>query len=166
MAIQKDHELTALMTVFIQSSKGWKRFFTRRGIVFGGPIFSDVKSGRELMQAVWNELKSELIYIESRNLFDFSDLEMEKSVSQWKFLPWKNYWVPLQQGESPMKIMSESRRRQIKKALKIGVTWREAQTQREVSDLYDILENLYKNKVKKPLLSLEFFNKMFHISFS
>ena len=57
--------------------------------------------------------------------------------------------------------MSESRRRQIKKAIKSGVEITEAQTIEEITTFYNILFDLYQNKVKTPLFPIEFFTK-FH----
>ena len=61
--------------------------------------------------------------------------------------------------------MSESRRRQIKKAIKSGVEIIEAQSQDDVIAYYEILKDLYINKVKTPLFPVEFFLSFFDNSF-
>ena len=53
--------------------------------------------------------------------------------------------------------MSETRRRQIRKAVSSGVEITEAQSEQEIADLYCILAELYRRKVKTPLFPLSFF---------
>jgi lipid II:glycine glycyltransferase (peptidoglycan interpeptide bridge formation enzyme) len=53
--------------------------------------------------------------------------------------------------------MSEQRQRQIKKALKNGVVIAEPQSDQEVRDWYQILRQLYRQKVRTPLWSEAFF---------
>lgn len=58
--------------------------------------------------------------------------------------------------------MSKSRLRQIKKAISNGAEWHEAKCIDDVNSFYEILRNLYKNKVKKPLFSLHFFQELYN----
>jgi lipid II:glycine glycyltransferase (peptidoglycan interpeptide bridge formation enzyme) len=53
--------------------------------------------------------------------------------------------------------MSEQRQRQVKKALKNGVVIAEPQSEQEVCDWYQILRQLYRQKVRTPLWSEAFF---------
>lgn len=57
--------------------------------------------------------------------------------------------------------MSESRRRQIKKAIKNGVEIVEASSIKEVKAFYDILFDLYRNKIKTPLFAWTFFKDFY-----
>ncbi len=52
---------------------------------------------------------------------------------------------------------SEQRIRQVKKALKNGATICEAQSEQEIRDWYQILSQLYREKVRTPLFTEEFF---------
>ena len=52
---------------------------------------------------------------------------------------------------------SEQRIRQVKKALKNGATICEAQSEQEIRDWYQILSQLYREKVRTPLFSEDFF---------
>ncbi|MBK7872930.1 MAG: GNAT family N-acetyltransferase [Saprospiraceae bacterium] len=58
-----------------------------------------------------------------------------------------------------LKRMDGNRRRQIRKSLEAGAVITEAKLEEEVKDFYIILEQLYKEKVKKPLPSYELFLK-------
>jgi lipid II:glycine glycyltransferase (peptidoglycan interpeptide bridge formation enzyme) len=53
--------------------------------------------------------------------------------------------------------MSEQRRRQVKKAIANGATSCEAQSEKEIRDWYQILYKLYREKVRTPLFTEEFF---------
>ena len=53
--------------------------------------------------------------------------------------------------------MSERRQRELKRAIKNGAMVCEAQTEQEVRDWYQILHRLYREKVRTPLFSEEFF---------
>ena len=57
--------------------------------------------------------------------------------------------------------MKYNRRREIRLSLKAGASFREATSEKEVSLLYNILNNLYTTRVKLPLPSLYFFKKLF-----
>jgi len=57
--------------------------------------------------------------------------------------------------------MSSSRLRQVKKAIKNGVIWKEAESLDDINEFYNILRNLYETKVKKPLYAREFFTEFY-----
>ena len=53
--------------------------------------------------------------------------------------------------------MSERRQRELKRAVKSGAEICEAQSEQEIRDWYQILSQLYREKVRTPLFSEEFF---------
>lgn len=53
--------------------------------------------------------------------------------------------------------MSEQRRRQVKKGISNGAIICEAQSEQEICDWYKILHRLYREKVRTPLFSEDFF---------
>jgi lipid II:glycine glycyltransferase (peptidoglycan interpeptide bridge formation enzyme) len=59
------------------------------------------------------------------------------------------------------KNMSNSRLRQVKKAIKNGVSWKEADDVNDIHAFYNILAELYKTKIKKPLFERDFFLQQF-----
>jgi lipid II:glycine glycyltransferase (peptidoglycan interpeptide bridge formation enzyme) len=66
--------------------------------------------------------------------------------------------------EAVINNMSESRWCQVKKGIERGANCRFPENVNEVRALYDILYDLYKYKVKKPLPSWEFFKQFYSIS--
>jgi len=75
---KKNRKITGLlMTVFMENGVGLKRFFSRRCIVWGGPLInSDDTQTIPLLLLELNRIaKKKAIYIETRNLFDSSNFK-------------------------------------------------------------------------------------------
>jgi lipid II:glycine glycyltransferase (peptidoglycan interpeptide bridge formation enzyme) len=151
-----DGELVAVLVFVIQKEQGIKSYFSRRCIVFSGPVFVD----NNALKCVLDELDKRTkgcVYLEMRNG------EMAKLHSAvyrelgWKYVPWLNFIVDTTNAESMNKRISESRRRQLKKAEKNGVIISCPSNIEEVKMFYSILEDLYINKIKKPLPGYELF---------
>lgn len=162
-AIEMNQKLTCLMVVTKQKESGIKSWFSRRGIVYGGPLVDEIntKSLNFLNKSVIDYYKRKLIYIEIRNYFDYSYFDTTFTDLGFKFVPWLNFQVNISTKEQLLSSMSSSRARQIKKALKSGVVWKEAESVEEINDFYLILQELYITKIKKPLFSKDFFIEFF-----
>ena len=162
-AIEVDHQLAALAVVTIQKEKGLKRFFSQRGIIYGGPVY-DVNTPEALealLVFIERSLQKQVIYLETRNFFDFSQ---EKSIFlklHWKYLAYLNFQLDTSDDTLVRKAVSSSRMRQIKKAVNNNVSWKEAENLEEVHKYYLILKNLYNEKNKRPLYPWEFFKQLY-----
>ena len=149
-----------------------KQYLTCRAIIIGGPLLADDATDEEvaaLIEAVTNTSRLSLfasrpIYIETRNFHDYSRWKTVFESNGFAYQPHLNFHVDCTQ-ENMLATMSESRRRQIKKAIKSGVAIVEAQSQEDVRTYYDILKDLYKNKVKTPLFPLDFFLRFYENGF-
>ena len=93
------------------------------------------------------------IYIETRNFHDYSRWKSVYEASGFAYQPHLNIQVACTAEHA----MSEQRQRQVRKALKNGVVITEAQSEQEVRDWYQILRQLYRQKVRTPLWSEAFF---------
>lgn len=160
-AVENDSKIIALCIVTVQKEKGWKGYFSKRGIIYGGPLADNSEALKILLKAVAVEMKN-LIYIETRNLNDYSGFKDVFQSKGWKYEPYLNYHLDCSSEEIAWANFNNNRKRQIKKAIKNGVTIEIAKNEIEVKDYYIILEDLYLKKIKKPLFSLEFFLKFFH----
>lgn len=163
-AIEEDNEYKSLIVVTIQKEKGIKSYFSRRGIIYGGPLLKENTNSylSPLLKEIKEYFKGKLIYIETRNYFDYSNEKGAFEVAGFNYIPWLNFQLDTSSDLSEIKkTMSKSRLRQIKKAIKNGAEWREAQSVEEVNIFYNILEDLYKNKVKKPIFDLSFFQEIY-----
>ena len=160
-----------------------KQLLTGRAIIIGGPLLAEdisatalaalLKAVKAMDNGQWaigeeNNRQSPIanrpIYIESRNFHDYSKWKSIFETNGYAYQPHLNFHVDCMQ-ENMLATMSESRRRQIKKAIKSGVEIIEAQSQDDVIAYYEILKDLYINKVKTPLFPVEFFLSFFDNSF-
>lgn len=141
-----------------------RQFFTRRAIIIGGPALADDASLEEvelLMNGV-KELTSERIngapiYIETRNFHDYSRWKEAFSKAGFEYRKHLNFHIDCTDKDGMYERMSETRRRQIRKAISSDVKTMEAQSEQEIADWYYILAELYRRKVKTPLFPLSFF---------
>ncbi len=145
-----DGALDAVLVYVIQKESGLKAFLSKRCIVFSGPLF---KSSFGLME-VLKELNAQSegsIYLEIRNGHSSKLYENVYQDLGWKYVPWLNFIVDTSDHALMHKRMSESRRRQLKKAEKNGVTFCTPKSNDEIVEFYAILQDLYQKRIKKPL---------------
>ena len=144
-----------------------RQFFTRRAIIIGGPALADDATEEEvttLMSAVKTFLSSKgtvsgcsPIYIETRNFNDYSRWKEAFSKAGFEYRKHLNFHIDCTDKDRMYELLSETRRRQIRKAVSSGVEITEAQSEQEITDWYYILAELYRRKVKTPLFPLPFF---------
>ena len=163
IAIADGEVLKALAVVTIQNGKGLAAFFTKRGIIYGGPLAVDdcPEALDVLLKKVTEQTGDRVIYTESRNLSDFSSLRDVFLNNGYAYVPWLNLRVDTSDMSLMNQRISSSRLRQIKKARQQSVTCQEAGNTDEVLQFYRMLKELYKKRLHKPLPSEEFFVK-FH----
>lgn len=153
-----------------------KQFFTRRAIINGGPVCADDCTDEEvqfLMEAVRKGLMNEPlrsmsrkrsllndgpIYIETRNFNDYSKWKEAFERAGFEYKKHLNFHIDCSDKEAMWERLSETRKRQVRKAIKSGVTIKsEGVSELEIRDFYRILSDLYRTKVKTPLFPEAFF---------
>lgn len=167
-AVENTSEIRALCVVTLQKETGIKGYFSRRAIIYGGPVLKG-KSENELvflLNNITTHFQKKAIYVEVRNYFDYSSYTSQYMAAGWSFFSYLNIILPLRNRslESVFASMKYNRKREIKLSLAEGAYYREAQNLNEVENLFLILNELYKQKVKLPLPRLEFFNYLFSSS--
>lgn len=75
-----------------------------------------------------------------------------------------NSLIRIDNKENCFRRLSESKRRQIKKSLNKGAKITEIRNKEQLQDYYQILKNLFKTKVKKPLPEYSFFESFYEFS--
>lgn len=138
-----------------------KQYLTCRAIIIGGPLLADDATDEEvaaLLKAVTNTSRlspfaSRPIYIESRNFHDYSKWKTIFEQSGFAYQPHYDIHVRCHAQHQ----VSERRQRELKRALKNGAEICEAQSEQEIRDWYQILQQLYREKVRTPLFSEELF---------
>lgn len=168
-AIEDKGEYLALVLVTVQQEKGLKAYFSRRGIVYGGLVLLEPHA-QEAMTLLLSHLKRyyqrRLIYLEIRNNFDYDLYKASALTVGFCYIPWLNYQFNNVSSKTFREKMSKPRQRQLNKALRNGVTWREASSIQDIETFYHILSELYAHKVKKPLPSFDFFEKLYKSTFA
>lgn len=162
-AVAEGVEIKALCVVTLQKELGIIGFFSRRAIIYGGPVLREVNE-REielLIRSIEKKLKRKVIYIEIRNLHDYNVYDKIFTRNSWGYLSYQNFKVNCTDKEVLFNRLGNNRKRQIKKAIESGVHFREAANLGDVTLFYDILHNLYKQKVGKPILPQQFFEEFY-----
>ena len=164
--IERDGELRAVVVGYVTKEKNpLKQFFTRRAIIIGGPLIgehatdSDVE---QLLRVTASELKSQAIYIETRNFHDYSRWKSVFEASGFAYQPHLNFHVDTTSVEVVDKNLGKSRKRDIRTTIRDGVTPVLNPTVEQVHEYYAILKDLYTTKVKTPLFSWSFFEQLYH----
>jgi serine/alanine adding enzyme len=162
-AINDRKEIGGLVVGLLQMETGIKSYFSRRAIIYGGPLLADNNPGllSDILKNLRFEFRRKAIYIEFRNLKDLAKFKPDFENQGFTFVPHLNYLVSLQDNDSVWKNLSKSRIRQIKKAEKNGVAYRVAENIQEVHQFYNLLSDLYKTRIKKPLPPVEFFESFY-----
>lgn len=154
-------EISALILVTVQQESGFKKHLSQRGIIYAGPMLTDEESAKVLVEHLQAYYKKKAIYLETRNFFDYSKYAEVFKGSGWEYIPWLNFHLTTDE-EAPMrKRMSSSRLRQVKKGIKNGAEFMEAKNIDDVKSFYSILQELYQEKIKKPLPKWDFFERFF-----
>jgi hypothetical protein len=167
-SVEEGNELQALCVVTFQKEKGIKSFFSRRAIIYGGPLFADTKKGKHsldsLIIAMNKKIGGKVIYAETRNFHDYSKMKDCFYENGWNYEPYLNIGILLQgkSREDILVAMKYNRRREIQLSFKEGAISEEAENIDDVTVLYNILFDLYKSRVRLPLPDLDFFIKLFY----
>lgn len=158
-----------LLAVLIKEGKGLKGYFSSRVVIYGGPLIAENKQKPVILDlmldALVEKLKNKSIFIQFRNFFQWNDAEkavFEKY--QFQFKKRLNLIVDTRDKAKTWSGISESRRRQIRKGLKTGAVIKDPANVKEVREFYDLLVDLYRNKVKKPLPDWSFFESFYNFS--
>ena len=167
--IERDGELRAVCVGYVTKEHcRIRQFYTRRAIIIGGPLIADSADEEDVARMLyaiqqpcrliaqspyrlnWRNLP---IYIETRNFHDYSKWKNVFEACGFAYQQHLNIQVACNETHT----MSEQRRRQVKKAIGNGATICEAQSEQDIRDWYQILYKLYREKVRTPLFTEEFF---------
>jgi lipid II:glycine glycyltransferase (peptidoglycan interpeptide bridge formation enzyme) len=164
-ALSDSAKIKVLMVVTIMKESGFMVFFSRRGIVFGGPVISDATK-EELsffLKEAGTRLIGKAIYLETRNFFDYSFYKDSFLKSGWSYEPYLNVKLNLVgvTKENLLSLFKYNRRREIKQSILNGATYHRCSKEEEVLSVYKILQEIYKENVNLPLPSFDFFFEFF-----
>lgn len=157
--------LKGIIVGYIQKDGGkLKQFFSRRAIINGGPLLANDIKEEELdllLKFTIQELKKKAIYIESRNFTNYSHYRDLFKQCGFEYIPHLNFHIDTASEEVVNGNLGKSRKRDIRTSFRDGAEIVDSPTLDEVHEFYDILLDLYTNKVKTPLYPLTFFEHLF-----
>ena len=159
-----------LLAVIIKEYGGWRGSLSSRTIVYGGPLL-DVTYGdyqnllKELLLTLSKRLKKKSVYIQFRNFIEWPD-ELVRILEScgYRFKDRLNLLVNTSNKEETEKQISKTKLRQIKNALAKGSIIRPPKNIAEVQVFFELLKELYKNRVRKPLPDQSFFEQFYEMS--
>ena len=163
VGVMRDQALKGVVVGYVTTdSNRIKQFFTRRAIIYGGPLFAEDISDEEvtvLLAEVKRQLQSQAIYVETRNFVSLARWNACFEAVGFAHVPHYDMYIDCSHHEKMIALIHDTKRRQIRKAEKDGVTIVEATTAQEVHDYYVLLRQLYRHKVRRPLFAEDFFQR-------
>lgn len=175
VGVQCDNKLVGVCVGYITQTKNpLKQFLTRRAIIIGGPLLDENISAEALAALLQVLSRSSCrysptltdinrhspIYIESRNFHDYSKWKTIFEQSGFAYQPHLNFHVDTSLVEIVEQNLGKNRKRDIKTSIRDGATIVENPTIEQVREYYVLLKELYTTKIKTPLFSLDFFEKL------
>ena len=160
-AVEENNMLKGVVVALLQAECGIKRHLTARAIINGGPLLADDISDKVLhflLENVISALKHHCIYIETRNLNDYSHWRDTFEACGFSYVPHYNFHIDTTDQALVDKRMDKSRRRRIRRATEHGVTI--SNDNALLPDFYKILYNLYHTKIHKPLPPYTLFEQL------
>ncbi len=158
-----------LLAVVIREMPGLAGFFSSRTVIYGGPLIDPSCKNPEkvldlLLKSLIDKVKNRSIFIQFRNFNGWQTHLDTFKANGFLYRERLNYIVDTSSIEILKKNMSGSKLRQVKKGLENGARIIEPQHISQVKEFYDILRDLYRHKVKKPLPSWSFFENFYNES--
>lgn len=165
VAVEGEEIVGSLLSVVMKEGGGLKGYFSRRCIVWGGPLVKNERSEvySELLEKFHEVGGKKAIYTQFRNFFDLSDVRTYFNRLGWQFEEHLNIMIDLSKTEEMLwKEVHSKRRNKIRRAEKEGTSVRVLENKGEFDTTYDILKEVY-DRAKLPLPGMQFFRAAYEI---
>ncbi|PLW98546.1 MAG: hypothetical protein C0591_04240 [Marinilabiliales bacterium] len=157
-----------LLAVIIREYSGWKGRLSSRAVIYGGPLIGKKdahKVLKELLETATNKLKRKSVYLQFRNFIEWPrELTQVFESCGYRFTDRLNLIVSTKNKEKTEKSISKTKLRQIKNGLLNGSIIRPPEDVGEVQVFYELLSDIYRNRVRKPLPDRSFFEQFYEMS--
>lgn len=167
-AVEENGTLKGLVLCLLQSEgNGLKGRLTARAIINGGPLLDTDISGealRALLEATLSALRHRCIYVETRNLNDYSKWRNVFERCGFQYSPHYNFHIDTSDPTQVDKHIDKSRRRRIRRATEAGAVISSDNV--HLPAFYNILADLYYKKIHKPLPPYALFERLASLSFA
>ena len=143
----------------------FKQYFTKRAIIYGGPLL-DVDISNDalstLLKTVVQNIALNPIYIETRNFNDYLRWKEIFNINGFNYQKHLDYHINTTSIELAQRNIGKHRWRYIRLSMRDGAKIVDHPTIEQVQAFYTILQDLYRTKVRTPLWSWEFFERLYH----
>lgn len=166
-AVEEESAILALCVVTLLKEKGLKGYFSRRAIIYGGPVWAGQNSevAEFLLNSIKNELKGRIIYIEIRNISDTSSLKSSFNKCRFRYSDHLDIIIDLKKSEESLwEEVHKNRKKEIKKGINKGLSVQliSLTNTEYLSEIYEMLSQLYK-KIGLPLPPITYFRQAVQI---
>ena len=166
LGVEEDGHLAGVIVGYTTQEKCiFKQYFTARTIIPGGPLLSKEISNQALSTLLLslNKKLANTIYIESRNYNDYSVWKSVFESCGFIYNQHLNFHVDTTSLDQVQSRIGKHRWRYIRLSMRDGAQIVENPTIKQVRAFYTILQDLYRMKVRTPLWSWEFFERLYHV---
>jgi lipid II:glycine glycyltransferase (peptidoglycan interpeptide bridge formation enzyme) len=165
---ERDNIQGVLLAVIIREYSGWKGRLSSRTVIYGGPLLGKKdaqKVLKALLETLTNRLKRKSVYIQFRNFIEWPH-EMVPVFESfgYRFNDRLNLLVNTVKEEETLNDISKTKLRQIKNGLANGSIIRPPEDMGEVQVFYELLSDIYRNRVRKPLPDRSFFEQFYEMT--
>ena len=164
VGIEENGHLAGVIVGYTTQEKNpIKQLFTARSIIIGGPLLDEHISTdaiSALLVAVKRVTKNS-IYVETRNFHSYAHWQSVFETNGFTYQPHLNFHVDTSSMELVESRLGKNRKRDIKTSIRDGATIVENPTIEQVRTYYAMLKHLYSTKIKTPLFSWDFFEKLY-----
>ena len=173
---ENGHLVGVIVGYTTQEKNPIKQLLTCRSIIIGGPLLdehiSDEALGAllgavaqcpaSLLIASSPHRLTKPIYIESRNFHDYSKWKDIFDINGFSYQKHLDYHINTTSLELAQSNIGKHRWRYIRLSMRDGAKIIDNPTIEQVRTFYTILQDLYRTKVRTPLWSWDFFERLYH----
>jgi serine/alanine adding enzyme len=164
-ALDSRDNIQAMLQGFFQTVKpGLLAGLSTRAVLLKSPLHSDLSALKPLLAALKEHTGKQAVYTEIRSHWTDAISASAYAECGFELHSHLNYLVDCSDPNRAWQAISESKRRQIRKALSVGAEIIDAPDVCQLEEFYHILAKLYREKVRKPLPSYDFFRVLFDSS--
>lgn len=163
LGIEENGHLAGVIVGYTTQEKNpIKQLFTARSIIIGGPLLDERISSDALsaLLVAIKQVTKGAIYVETRNFNDYSIWRDIFEQCGFQYQPHLNFHVDTSSLDLVESRLGKNRKRDIKTSLRDGAMIIEHPTIEQVRTYYALLKHLYTTKIKTPLFSWDFFEKL------
>ncbi|MCD4744907.1 MAG: peptidoglycan bridge formation glycyltransferase FemA/FemB family protein [Bacteroidales bacterium] len=165
IVLDENEKIIGVLLAVIQYFSKGIHILSSRSLIIGGPLIKndDKKVLSEILNFYNKIIRKKAIFTEIRNHRNFRKLKVVFKEQGYDFIEHLNIIINTKIGDSIKKNISKSKLRQIKKGLDLGAEIIEPESLDQVKEFYNILNYLYKHKIKKPIPDWSFFENYYKL---